>query len=110
MERPKMNPAHAAERSNAGQTGAPSFCWRKTAVAGIGMSGVTVPTMIMSRSFARTPALSRARSAANRARSLVTIPSGVTRLSLMPVRSVIHASVVSTIFSRSTLVRTMSGR
>ena len=42
--------------------------------------------------------------------SLVTIPSGAMRRSLMPVRSVIHASDVSTIFSRSKLVRTISGR
>ena len=110
IDSPKMNPAHAALRSKAGMTGAPSFCCRNTAVAGIGMSGVMVPTMIMSRSWAETPAAFSALSAAKQARSLVTIPSGVTRRSLIPVRSVIQASVVSTIFSRSRFVRTISGR
>ena len=48
----------------------------RTAVAGIGMSGVTVPTMIMSMSVAFRPAISRAAFAALVAMSLVTTPSG----------------------------------
>jgi hypothetical protein len=105
-----MNPAHAAERSSAGQEPAPSFCWTNTAVAGIGMSGVTVAMRIMSRSLADSSAASRACLAAAVAMSLVTIPSGAMRRCLMPVRSVIHASLVSTIFSRSAFVRTIGGR
>jgi hypothetical protein len=96
--------------SNAGHCVAPSFCWRKTAVAGIGMSPVTVPTMIMSRSSARMPAASSAFCEAKWAMSLVLMPSGAMRRSRMPVRSEIHASEVSTIFSRSKFVRTTSGR
>jgi hypothetical protein len=76
MERPKTNPAQAALRSKAGHTPAPSFCCTKTAVAGIGMSGVTVPTTIMSRSLGRSPAMSRAFFAAAVAMSLVFTPSG----------------------------------
>ena len=60
IDSPKTKPAHAAERSNAGQLPAPSFCCTNTAVAGIGMSGVTVPTMIMSRSVASSSAASSA--------------------------------------------------
>src|SRR5947199_159149 len=71
-----MNPAQAAEMSNDGMFTAPSFCCTNTAVAGIGMSGVTVPTMIMSRSAAVKPAILSALSAAAVAMSLVTTSGG----------------------------------
>ncbi len=73
------------------------------------MSGETVPTMITSRSSGRVFAISSARIAAFGAMSEVTSPGAAIRRSLMPVRSVIHSSDVSTIFSRSLLVRTFSG-
>jgi len=95
--------------SNAGMFSAPIFCWTLTAVAGMGLSPVTVPTMIMSRSDALRPADSRAARAAAAAMSLVFSPSAAMRRSRMPVRSVIHASDVSTNFSRSALVSTLAG-
>jgi hypothetical protein len=70
------------------------------------MSGVMVATMIKSISSAVTPAIFIARSAALAAMSEVN--SSFARRcgrSLMPVRVVIHSSEVSTIFSRSALVR-----
>lgn len=79
-------------------------------MAGIGTSGVTVPTTIMSSVGASIPAASSAILAAWVAMSLVTVPSGAIRRSLMPVRSVIHASEVSTIRSMSAFVRTTGGR
>ena len=80
------------------------------AVAGMGMSGVIVPTMIMSTSEGLSDADSRARRAASVAMSLVTMPCGAMRRSRMPVRSRIHESDVSTILSRSRLVRTTGGK
>src|SRR5919106_1607775 len=106
---PKSEPAHAASTSNAKALRAPSLACRKTAVAGIGMSGDTVPTMIASSSSGRVLAISSARTDALSAMSEVSSPSAAIRRSLIPVRSVIHSSVVSTIFSRSLLVRTLSG-
>src|SRR5690606_34926665 len=50
-----------------------------------------------------------ARRAASEARSLVAWSAAAMRRSLMPVRVVIHSSEVSTIFERSSLVRTFSG-
>jgi hypothetical protein len=76
----------------------------------MGMSGVTVPTMIMSRSFGCSPAISRAFLPAAVAMSLVNTPSGAMCRERMPVRSVIQASDVSTILSRSRFVRTPGGR
>ena len=73
------------------------------------MSGVMVATMIRSICSAVTPALAMARSAALVARSEVNSSFAAMRRSLMPVRVVIHSSVVSTIFSSSALVRMRSG-
>ncbi len=80
-----------------------------TAHDGMGMSGEMVPTMMRSSSSARVCAISSARMAALTAMSEVTSPGAAMRRSLMPVRSVIHASEVSTIFSSSALVRILSG-
>jgi hypothetical protein len=79
------------------------------AADGKGMSGVMVPTTMRSTSSARTPAILRALWAALRARSLDASFSAATWRSLMPVRSTIHWSLVSTILSRSALVRIFSG-
>ena len=65
--------------------------------------------MIASRSLGSTPASSRARRAARNAMSALPLPSSRTRRSLIPVRTVIHSSLVSTIFSRSRLVTTLVG-
>ncbi len=74
------------------------------------MSGVTVPTMMRSMSAPLMPAFSRAFSAAFVEMSEVFSSSAQMRLSLMPVRLVIHSSDVSTSFSRSSLVMILSGR
>ena len=73
------------------------------------MSGEMVPTMIRSRSSARVRAISRARMEAFTAMSEVTSEGAAIRRSLMPVRSMIQASEVLTIRSRSALVSTFSG-
>ncbi len=63
----------------------------------------------MSISLAFTPAMSRARSAALVAMSEVFSPSAAILRSSIPVRARIHSLLVSTIFSRSKLVKTFSG-
>ena len=88
---------------------APSFCCTRQAVAGKSMSGVMVATIINSIWSAAIPAFSIARRAALAAMSEVNSLSAASRRSLMPVRVVIHSSVVSTIFSSSALVRILSG-
>ena len=47
-----MKPEHAASRSNAAARFAPIFCCTRQAVAGNGMSGVMVATMIESNLIA----------------------------------------------------------
>jgi hypothetical protein len=88
---------------------APIFFCTMQAVAGKNMSGVTVATMMSWMSSAVTPASAMARRAASEARSLVAWSAAAMRRSLMPVREVIHSSLVSTIFERSSLVSTFSG-
>ena len=102
-------PVQAASRSNAAALAAPSSCCTMQAVAGKGMSGVMVATMIKSRSAASTPARSSAMRAAAMPMVEVYSSSAAVRRSRMPVREVIQSSVVSTIFSRSALVRTRLG-
>ena len=104
-----MKPAQAAEMSKAGISSAPSFCCTCTAHAGMGVSPLIVPTMIMSRSATLRPAASSARRPAAAAMSLVTSSSAAMWRRRMPVRSAIHASEVSTTFSRSALATTRSG-
>ena len=87
----------------------PSPCWTKQAVAGKGMSPVTVAQMIRSRSPASTFASARAAFAAASAIIEVVSPSPMTRRSLMPVRWTIHSSEVSMTFSKSALVITFDG-
>ena len=73
------------------------------------MSGVTVATMIRSRSAAATPAVSSARRQAGRAMSVSASSSAAIRRSRMPVRVMIHSSLVSTSRSRSAFESTRSG-
>ena len=73
------------------------------------MSGVMVPTTIRSSSSGRMPAISSACEPRLTAMSLVASPGAAMRRSWMPVRSAIHASDVSTIFSRSAFVMTFAG-
>jgi hypothetical protein len=75
----------------------PSFDWRNTAVPGKWISGDSVATMMQSMSLGVQPASSMARFAAGSATSLHDhVPSfGTYRRSSMPVRVLIHASLVS---------------
>ena len=84
----------------------PSACWIALADAGIASSGVQVQSSTRSRSAPVTPARAMARSDASMARPVVVPP---TRRSRIPVRSMIHSSLVSSVSSRSTLVTTLSG-
>ena len=79
------------------------------AVAGIGMSGVTVARTIRCTSSGATPAASIACRPASMAKGDNVSSSPATRRSLIPLRVRIHSSEVSTIFSRSALVSTPSG-
>ena len=63
-----------------------------------------------SMSLGSIPALFRASSAAATPRSEVFSPSAAICLALIPVRSVIHSSLVSMIQARSALVRILLGR
>src|SRR5205814_7827766 len=73
------------------------------------MSGVAVATRIRSISLAEIFACSIAFSAAFVAMSLVCSSFAAMRRSLMPVRVVIHSSLVSTMRDRSLLVRIFFG-
>ena len=73
------------------------------------MSGVTVAQSRRSMSRAATPAPSSAACAAGRARSVRACSGAAIRRSRMPVRSMIHSSVVSTIVESSSFVSTRSG-
>src|SRR2546428_9572126 len=105
-----MKPEQPAARSKAAAPVAPSLSWTMQAVAGIGMSGVTVAQMIRSTWEARRPAELSACSAARVANWDMYSSSAAICRSRMPVREAIHSSDVSTIFSRSAFVRTRSGR
>jgi hypothetical protein len=81
----------------------------KHPVHGKDMSGLFVPVMMKSRSSGDRPAAFNARRAACVPRSEVeTFVSTILR-SRIPEREIIHSSVVSTIFSRSKLVKTLGG-
>ncbi len=73
------------------------------------MSGVIVATMIRSTCSAVIPAATSARRAASAPMSDVVSSGRAMWRSRMPVRVRIHSLVVSTIFSRSVLLRTRSG-
>src|SRR6266850_1921401 len=104
-----MKPEQAASMSNAAARAAPILRCTRQAVDGNCMSGVSVATTIKSIWSAVTPAIFIARSAACVARSEVNSFAAQMRRSLMPVRVVIHSSEVSTFFSSSALVSTLTG-
>ena len=75
------------------------------------MSGVVVATTMRSTSAGAMPGGGeRARARACAARSLVFSSGAAMRRSRMPVRARIHASLVSTRFASSSLVRICAGR
>ena len=74
------------------------------------MSGVTVATTMRSMSSAVMPRRRSASWAALEARKEQPVPLSTIRRSLMPERSRIHSSEVSTILSRSSFDSTRSGR
>src|SRR3989338_3272819 len=81
-----MNPEQPAARSKAAAPRAPRLFCTMQAVAGIGMSGVTVAQTIRSTPEAGRPADSRARSAARVANCDMYSSSRATRRSRMPAR------------------------
>ena len=76
---------------------------------GKNISGVAVATIIVPTSLALICASFNAFFAATIDISEVAVFSSTKRRSLIPVRVVIHSSDVSTIFSKSALVTTLSG-
>ena len=102
-------PEQAALMSKPQAFVAPSWSCTRQAVAGKGMSGVTVATMMRSTSAGLTLARSRHSRAARVARALVPVPGSTTWRCRIPVRVRIHSSEVSTTFARSALVITRSG-
>src|SRR5450759_2628687 len=94
---PYRKPTQAAPMSEAAARVAPRFFWTRQEVAGNGMSPEIVPTRIMSRSSGLTCERFKAMSAAFVQRSENFSPSETMWRSLIPVRSVIHWSLVSTI-------------
>src|SRR5581483_9214161 len=95
------NPEQPPETSNPHAPVAPILFCTRQAVEGNIMSGVTVPTMIISTSLAAMPRMARHFFAASAQMSLTPSPLANTCRSRMPVRSTIHSSLVSTNFSRS---------
>ena len=87
----------------------PIASFTSAAVAGIWKSGVSVASRIRSMSSGSRPATAIARSAATAPIEAVVSSGPATRRSRIPVRVTIHSSDVSTICSRSALVRTRSG-
>src|SRR5437773_694710 len=105
-----MKPEQPAARSKAAASRAPRLSWMMQAVAGIGMSGVTVAQITRSTSRPGMPAAARASSAARVAKLDMYSCFSAMRRSEIPVRVVIHSFEVSTILSRSVLVSTLAGR
>lgn len=96
--RPINKPEHAADKSKAAAFLAPNFSCKIHAVDGVLQSAEIVATIIISNSSADTFASSKALIAALYANSDVGSSFAEIRLSLIPVRSVIHSSLVSTNF------------
>ena len=110
IDRAYKKPEQAALTSMAPQSGRPSRACNRHAVLGNTRSGDVVPTINSPMSCGLTPAACIARCAATSAISPLVSSSRAIRRSLIPVRSRIHSSEVSSIFSRSALVTTFSGR
>ena len=107
--RAKRNPVQAALRSKQGMSpGRPSSRWRTQAAEGTRVSAVTVATTQAPISSGETPARSSAARAAPAHRE-PWVSDTQWRRRRMPVRLVIHWSVVSTIFAMSSLVTTRWG-
>ena len=104
----KIKPAQTDCKSKAGQVAPIAFC-NMVAVAGKILSGVVVARMIRSSSDASIPAISSAFIEAFSAKSQV-LSLATTWRCLMPVRVVIHSSVVSMVLERSSLVMMFGGR
>ena len=110
VRRAKRKPLQAALRSNPQALVAPALWQASWAVEGKNMSGVTVATMTRSISSAAMPRCSQRPSMTMATMSDVAFSGSLRmRRSLMPVRVRIHSSLVSTIFSRSALLRTSGG-
>ena len=107
-----MDPAQAALTSKQAAFFAPSFACTIAPAEGNGMSGVTVPTTIMSSSSGVIPAISSALREAAVAMSLVASFGAAMRRAPIPVRSRIQASLVSmwNSFTRSSFVTFRAGR
>ena len=104
-----MKPLQVAAKSKAKALTAPRLVCTKQAVEGKTISGVIVATIITSISFGLRFASARAFFAASVAKRPWFHCPSVMCLVFMPVRVVIHSSVVSTIFVRSSLVRIFFG-
>src|SRR5262249_11053019 len=102
-------PEHAALTSNAKAFLAPSNSARTHREVGKGWPGGEVAVTMGWRSLASLQASRGPGGAERPAMSALPLPSSSTRRCLMPVRTVIHSSLVSTIFSRSWLVITLGG-
>ncbi len=110
--RAKRKPLQAALRSEAQRCrgGRFSSCCMQQAAEGTSVSGVRVATMHAPIWSAEMPAFSRARRAASTVMSVMVSPSARWWRWVMPVREVIHSSLVSTILAMSSLVTSLEGR
>ena len=109
--RAKMNPEQAALRSYPHEFTAPTLWAMRLAVEGKCMSAVTVATIMRSISAASIPRFSHnVLTASAPISDVALVGSFRIRRSSIPVRVRIHSSLVSTIFSKSALERTSSGK
>ncbi len=105
-----MKPLQAVSTLNAGAPRHPSRACSSAPQLGNTMSGVVVPKAMKSTSAGRDARGIQGARAARSARSTVVSPLAAMCRRSIPVRSRIHSSLVSIIFSRSKFVRTFSGR
>ena len=96
-------------RSNAAGALMPSLLATRVATFGQRSTEEQVATATMSMSPAPSPEAARAFSAAAAAMSATVSSGAAIRRVWMPTRSWIHASLVSTIWARSSLVSTREG-
>src|SRR4030095_9790758 len=107
---PYKKPEHAAPKSKPNAFRAPTLSVMRLAVAGNIISAVTVQQIRQSISLGSIPLFWQRSRTAGAPRSEVAFPSPFKiLLSEIPVRVLIHSSLVSTIFSRSALVSLFSG-
>mmetsp|Transcript_58163 Transcript_58163/g.138451 ORF Transcript_58163/g.138451 Transcript_58163/m.138451 type:complete len:209 (+) Transcript_58163:632-1258(+) len=108
VTRAKTKPEHAAVRSIPTACLAPSLCAISVAVPNKS-SGVEVARITSSTSSGSMPAESNACLAASTEMDARLSPAPTTHRRRMPVRCVIHSSLVSTISDKSSLLTTASG-